>query len=559
MCSRTTTTSTDAGGDTPVGAFLTDLPLICDDLLAFRLSLINVDAIVLSDQLLRLWRVRELVDIQTADATALRSKTRDPQRDWDLGADGQVATLTPAQPDYVATLRYTSCVPAERQYQLCLNPAGAWQYMERPGVQRAAYSTADDKACESRGTLRVVPASRAEEYLRTRTAANVLFFDQPELFLRSTLRYLPNVLFAFTTPVYDCSAFFRQTQCALETARVRSPSQLKTDEAALNARATGTAWRYFVNNEALLPSDRVFRFRVSLDDSYDSVFWRNLLAQLLHPLSLSAGSAWSGDNRSATCDREAAKRDGVAARTRDRGAKTSGNGDTPIVLVEAILGGSGETRTDELALLRFKRFLAFFARFVGALSARERYSRVATAGELLRISTGEKPASSATTAICCCWTVPDRDKERIYRLLSDLYDEASLAAAWNNLVNFDCFVNDAVGATESDEGYRKSRLPRLVSVGCGRGDIGGERGGAESAGGARFEAATANSDRVVLNLRADNVVGLRGDSLLDIEVSRGVVVRHPVAGGYLCADGYTVVNRYRSRAPVMKLVKARFR
>lgn len=543
--------------ETPVGAFLTDLPLICDDLLALRLSLINVDAVVLSDQLLRLWRVRELVDLQAADTTAVLSKSREPSRDWDLGGDGSLV-LTTAEPDYVATLRYTSCVPAERQYQLCLNPAGAWQYMERPGVERsnAGHGGDANNACESRGTLRVVPADRAEEYLRTRTAVNVLFFDQPELFLRSTIRFLPNVLFAFTTPVYDCSAFFRYTQCSLEDARTRSPSQLKVEEAVLSSRATGTAWRYFLNNEALLTSDRVFRFRVMLDDSYDSVFWRNLLAQLLHPLSLTTGSAWSGDIQTASDSSE---------RTRDQGEKSSSSAstnDTPIVLVEAVL--SETTHVDDLHRLRFKRFLAFFARFVGALSARKRYSRVVTAGELLRATVKKERLSretaTTTAAVCCCWTVPDRDKERIYRLLSDFYDEAGLAAAGNNLANFDCFVNDVGASRRDDEGSVGSRLPRLVSVGCA-GVVGGAAGGRHDEAGRRSGSAavTTNSDHVLLEVRGDNAVGLTGGWLLNVDACRGISIRHPVAGGYLCADGYTVVNRDRARAPIMKLVKTRFR
>lgn len=399
-----------------VDAYVTDLPLICDDVLALRLSALNIQAIVLSNNLLDLWHIRSLVYNDTA---RLVSKAKELPVEWSLSEDKTNLTRT-KDADYLAEIRISNCYVGSSDSRgsnnmsssdnddtdgICLNSESSWDRYESLDVY--------GKQCRALPrSLRVLPVSKVRHFLYHNPGSRVILFDLPGLYANDALRNLPNVMFAFTRPFYDCERMFSQRQrYANNDAGDGNNSHLRAqDPSVFRGRDCWTALPYFLNNDALLPNDHVFRFQCILSDPNDSLFWRNLLVQLL----------WSN----------------VAANNKSSDEK---HRITVLITLVGFNARDYNAVEKDLTQLRFKRFLAFFARTIQSL---QREKAIA--------SRKWKPMFDVY------WTVLDRDRERVYKLVAEIYDEAIVAKGWSMWRNRNCYVtgdadNNMVEGVKRDE------------------------------------------------------------------------------------------------------------
>lgn len=184
------------------GNYLTDLPLICDDALARVLALTDITAIVLSEELTRLWHVR--YESASRTAAAFKEIHTDKWRDYRVRLPGH--TFSSA----------------------CLTPRYRWQtvanlHLNEPKrtPSAAAASTGSDYPhtvelasrnvacrCSRRGdaSILVLPIQHLKEFIADNPGSKILLFDQWKTYTHdSWTRNLPTTVFAFTRP---CLAAF---------------------------------------------------------------------------------------------------------------------------------------------------------------------------------------------------------------------------------------------------------------------------------------------------------------------------------------------------------------
>lgn len=545
-----------------VGGFITDLPLVCDELLARELSNANVDAIFLSEDLLDLWHVKPLINLEITDTTALLSNHRNRISDgWNLH-DG----ILTKRFEYLVDVRLSTCSNETETNALCINPLGEsnqigslWQPRDSSASVIKSQSETSEQAnavvCRSSKSIRILPRKLVEPFLAENPSATVLFFDAFEQYRQKSVRFLPNVLFAFTAPPkLDCDFSSTDYESIANVSKLRFNS-LET------ARYPGNAWFFYVNNECLLDTDNLFRFRTSIDDPNDSLFWRNLLAQLLRLRNESSKAA----------------------------AKIAKKRTTILIDVDWVSREQWNERRD-LAVLRVKRFLCFFSRMITALS--ERGIKTLPYASPVPIHHGE---------ILICWTTNNerRDKRSylcgcssfVQEALAAIMNEAIRSNTWGIFTNVDCYLrptfrdnlfasknratdeeNDwSCDSIDSNDPFiNRCKLVRLRHIGC-RSTMERRKTCAESrcdltCRPCRPDKSDRDAEReykpeisraLTIDVGGDNLVGLFDGSLLVLD-SQVSFPRLPIPFVYLCADGHTLLNRHDSGAPIFKVSRGRF-
>jgi hypothetical protein len=465
--------------EVPAVAHLTDLPLICDDIFASVLQRLHVEAIVLSTDLLNLWRVRDLVDQDSMDVARLMTMMKQLPSAWRLNVSGQRLVQ---RPEYLVEMRLSRCNGENGAVDdnensgggVCLNAQSTWD----------EFIELKENSCEQPTSLMILPESRVKHFLFHHPTAAVLFVDLWHWFTNETVRNLPTVIFAFTSAAaYTCTEILREEN-RLTRSTVRFP---------FTSRESFHAWNFFLNNEALLADDKVYRFESVLGDPNDALYWRNLLAQLFKTVQRRRRIAKRDENICVVINLSFSEEE-----------------------VEEMAMGNGGA----LFLLRFKRFLAFFSRVRKVLS------------EVMR----SKKLAADTLKLF--WSVVDRRRSTVYRLASWVREEALIAKSWRTLSNYDCFIGgDSGGGGGGDDG-----LPDVEIIGCS--SSGGEK--QRSGGGGGCGSGGGGSEQ--FNARADNVIGLVHDSLL----LRGYYKQFSTSDKFLVANGHSVVRKHFSGAPLLK-------
>lgn len=548
-----------------VAGFITDLPLVCDDLLARELSNASVDAIVLSENLLDLWHVKPLINLDTTDTTALLSNHRNRVSDgWDV--DNGVLTK---RFDYLIDVRLSVCPNEAEINAVCINPIGESNQIEplrysrdsSVGVIKSKSQTeklANATVCRSSKSIRILPQKMVEAFLAENSKSIVLFFDAFEQYQQNSLRFLPNVLFAFTTPP-PITCDFTTNDCE----SVSTASRLRFNSTELS-RFAGDSWFFYIDNECLLDTDNLFRFRTYLDDPNDALFWRNLLAQLLR------------------------LRNEASSSTSKKSAERAKKGTAILIDV----GWVSRQQWDDkraLSVLRVKRFLCFFSRLIIALS--ERGIKTLPFASASPIRDGE---------ILLCWTANRSNDEwscfhgcsnLVQEALATIVDEAVRSNTWKILRNVDCYLrptfrdnlssikneeknDERDGSCDSNDPFiNRCKLVQFRHIGCNSASSQSARRKncaespcdltlrpckrVKSEGDRRQEGAVESSRSLNIDIHGDNIVGLFDGSLLvlDSEVS---FPRLPSSFAYICADGRTLLNRHVSGAPIFKVSRGRF-
>lgn len=570
--------------------YLTDLPLICDDKLAEHLRRNNITAIVLSDELLLLWRVKSLVNVKDRPISNLVSLCKQLTSDWRLSVAGIVQENDAGREKTVtATCRQLTKIP---RYLVSLKiSSSAWDVVNNDESEpsKKYRKTADMRLQPKRGSgqvdhakpmenrddvnvdynndndgdednttssteiasILVLPQDRVIEFVQRNPSKRILLFDQWSRFLAAdVVAELPNCLFAFTSTVYFCPRMYRD--CSNESIAGRSTT--------IERGGTFKAWHRYLANEALLDNDRLQRYPLHIDDPNDTIFWRNLLAILLD-------------------DRPQQRRS------------------TATVIVQ-LLGLRDSVVDHALTGLRVKRFLAFFQRTYDSLVAR---------GCITESKRLELFWTCASTAAITTTTGGCRATNAIEKLIAELSEEASVAEAWwPAMENYTCYVSSdatsarplrfrVIGCSNADgwaagvEGPRSSVASRLLRDQSDRLPYfaAAYRGGDNdnvvvvvddeneetqcktrdtpdrSTIIVNAHTATATVTAVTpvrnifLDLTADNVVGVRRDGTLLLSDSSARVFP-PVSYGYLlAADRSSIVQRHFTGLPLLKFARPR--
>lgn len=484
---------------------ITDLPLVCDDLFATVLQRLRVDAVVLSTDLLNLWRVRDLVN--NTDPIRLLSAAKQPPSTWRLNSDERALVKLP---DYLVEVRLCNAKDSvttagtiteneeeeEEDVRVCLNTSSAWEEFDK--LKNVNYN------CKLPTTLKILPESKVKHFLFHHSTAIVMFVDTWNWFDDEGIRNLPSTIFVFTAPIYACSEIVK----AKNRLTMRSTLQFPLDDNDNSyTRETFKAWKFFLNNEALLPDDKVYRFSCALGDPNDTLYWRNLLAQLFKTFHRRRSKKQGNDGVSADENIHVIINLSVSKESEMEIAER------PTAETMRTMENDGGRR---LTLLRFKRFLAFFARVKKVLDKGVR--------------------SDEKRIIQLYWSVDDRLREFVYRLASWMREEALIGKSWGNLHGYTCFVGpSSIGLPDDTE-----------IVGCqplvAATDGSGSGGGGNNVGD--------NDERLRFNTRADNVIGLVHDSLL----LRGYYKCFDSSQKFLVENGYSVVSKHFSGAPLLKFL-----
>lgn len=549
---------------------ITDLPLVCDNLIVRHLRQNNVTAIVLSDRLLTLWRLGPLTDrSSTIDVKQLASDWRPiSSRDDDGRYGDNVDDDNDDDHDDANGCRTIKRVRVSKN--VIAAPAAATAALIKIPRYLISVRVIDGipTAKASGNTIHILPRNRLDTFIRTNPADCVLLVDQWDLFTGTTIRKIPpNWMFAFTFAPDDddnkedidvCHAIVAITSNAAAGPPFPSSSSSSV------SRTTFTAWQRYIANEALLPHDHhLLRFRLVIDDPTDTLFWRNLIAVLTRRTDI-ATAASSAAN----------------------------------VIVEL----TGVRDHDYMLELRVKRFLAFFVQTNDILRGRN---------------------------VNLYWRVRDNKRRLVHRLLARICEHAAVAHALK-MENFSCYVTpsipekattptSSVASASAAAAAAAIVLPKFQVLGCcdhERGDGHATRHGYavsrdnntttaaathwlrdQSDGLPRlvminaFKRRTRNCNtafahdgllddeerrrrpnaivlrsddlnnatpirNVFVDVRSDSVMGLRKNGSLLLKNEALVYPR--VSNGYLLPDGVSIVQRHFSGAPIFKFARPRF-
>lgn len=225
-------------------AWFSDVPLICDKVFSDFLIEERIDAVVLSDDILKLWHVKSLVE-QTNDG------------------DGYGRTIRIIDNDY------------NNDVDTC-NNLNDWVF--------------------------ILHADMLEKYLYRFPAARVLMVDQRDKYLQQFVASSTvNCIYAFTRMAWWCRLVNRENLSTLKCLHL-NPSKQSTQQRLMYEGVNGAAgcrrntfhgFSYFLQNESMLKRDNVYRFNISINDPNDSMFWRNLVSVLLKHNKKSADTSRS--------------------------------------------------------------------------------------------------------------------------------------------------------------------------------------------------------------------------------------------------------------------------